>query len=67
MHVAEAFFAGGLGLEVVLDAVGEMVGFGLEVRRVVGRVRLVDLLAGEFSPQMKAVVGEGVVNLDPSL
>ena len=62
-HIAEAFFAGGLRVEIVLDAVGEVVGFGLEVRWIMRGVELVDLLPGKICAQLKAVVAEGVVHL----
>ena len=38
LHVFEAFFAGGLGLEVVLDAVGEVFRLRDKVRGVAGGV-----------------------------
>src|SRR4029078_5404598 len=66
-HVAKAFFTGGLRLEIVLDAMREMLGFHLEVRWIARRVGLVDLFAREFGSQMKTFVDEGIVDLYPAL
>jgi len=66
-HVAEAFFAGALRLQVVLDAMGEMLGFGLEVRGVAGGVGLVDIRAVDEAAEMKAFIDECLVDAEPAL
>ena len=65
-HVAEAFFAGGLRFEVVLDAVGEVIGFGDEVGGIAGGVELVDLGALVVGGESESLVGEGIIDLEPA-
>ena len=67
LHVAEAFFSGGLRFLIVLDAVGEVLGFGLKVRRIARGVGLVQFFTGGICAQVQAFVDEGVVHVDETL
>jgi hypothetical protein len=65
-HVAQAFFARRLRLPPILDAVGEVVGFGQEVRRVARRVEFVKFPARTISAQPQSFVDEGRVDFEPA-
>ena len=67
MHVAEAFFAGTLRLEIVLNAMGEVIGFCLELGGIAGGVELVNLGAGEVAAEAQAFVDKGLIDLEPAL
>ena len=53
-------------LQPILDAVGEVVGFGEEVRGVAGRVEFVQLRAGIISAQAQAFVDESGIDFEPA-
>ena len=58
-HVAQTFFARRLRLQPILDAVGKVLGFGLEVRGVARRVQFVQLHACIIGPQPQSFIDEG--------
>src|ERR1035438_8565111 len=66
-HVAQTFFARRLRLQPILDAVGEVVGFSLEVRRVARWVEFVKLPARTISAQPQSFVGRRPSRLRASL
>jgi len=49
-----------------LDAVGKVVGFGLEMRRIARRVEFVKVPARTVSPQPQSFVGEGRIDFEPA-
>jgi len=55
-----------LRLPTILDAVGEVVGFGQEVRRVARRVEFVKFPARTISVQPQSFVDEGRVDFEPA-
>src|ERR1035437_7044595 len=65
-HVAQTFFARRLRLQPISDAVGEVVGFSLEVRRVARWVEFVKLPARTISAQPQSFVDEGRVDFEPA-
>src|SRR5579864_7549437 len=65
-HVAQTFFTRRLRLQPILDAVGEVFGFGLEVRRVARRVEFVKFPARAISAQPQSFVDEGRVDFEPA-
>jgi hypothetical protein len=65
-HVAQTFFARRLRLQPILDAVGKVVGFGQEVRRVARRVEFVKFPARTISAQPQSFVNEGRIDFEPA-
>jgi hypothetical protein len=55
-----------LRLRPILDAVGEVVGFGLEVRGVARRVEFVQLRASIIGAQPQSFVDEGRIDFEPA-
>ena len=65
-HVSQTFFARRLRLQPILDAVGEVVGFGQEVRRVARRIEFVKFPARTISAQPQSFVDEGRIDFQPA-
>jgi hypothetical protein len=59
----ETFFAGDFRLEIVLDAMGEVLGLCLEVRGIAGRVGSSICVPSKFGAQAQAFVNKGLVDL----
>src|SRR6202035_4933261 len=65
-QVAQTFFTRRLRLQPILDAVGEVVGFGLEVRGVARWVEFVKVPARTVSAQPQSFVDEGRIDFEPA-
>src|SRR5271170_1285517 len=65
-HVAQAFFARRLRLQPILDAVGKVLGFCLELRGVARRVEFVQLNACIIRAQPQSFVDEGGIDFEPA-